>query len=97
MRASWAYILFGASLAFCAAADEALSSDFLEFLGNGSQVGDQWFDPMCLHESPEAFATVITTREDMTQHDDPAHQPDSTSSTETPTTTSRDDGGKDND
>lgn len=64
MRASWAYLLLGASLTFCAAAEEALSSDFLEFLGTGTSVREpgasdaQWIDPLSLQESPEVFDDV---------------------------------------
>ena len=71
MRANWVCLVIGASLACCAAADEALSSDFLEFLGDGSQLDGQWIDPMSLHESPEAFAALPAAKQEPKQRSDP--------------------------
>ena len=56
MRVEWLWVLLAVTLAFSAAADDALSADFLEFLGTGTQVGEQWIDPLTLHDSPEVFA-----------------------------------------
>jgi len=65
----WPLLLLGASMAFCASADEALSADFLEFLGTGSLenahgADDQSIDAMSLNESPEVFADISSTEDD---------------------------------
>ena len=97
MRANWVYILIGASLAFCAAADEALSSDFLEFLGNGSRVGDQWIDPMSFHESPEVFASMPSSKEKDKQQHKSTHDTDTPSPKDESTPPRKDDGGNEHD
>lgn len=97
MRADWAYLLIGASLAFCAAADEALSPDFLEFLGDASQMGGQWIDPISLHESPEVFATIPPAKEDTKPQSAPAHRTDASPSKDTPAPPRNDDGGNEDD
>lgn len=76
MRANWAYLLMCAPLAFSAAAGEALSSDFLEYLGTGSQADGQWIDPLSLHDTPEAFASLPPAKEGTERRNDTARRPD---------------------
>jgi hypothetical protein len=97
MRADWAYLLIGASLAFCAAADEALSSDFLEFLGNGAESSGQWIDPMSLHDSPEVFASMPPAKEDTKQRSNVDRRPDAPPARDSSTPTRTNDGGKEDD
>jgi hypothetical protein len=97
MRADWMCLLLGFSMVCCAAADEALSSDFLEFLGNGSQVDGQWIDPMSLHESPETFASVVPADESTKQRSHPSQPPDVSPSKGTPPPPHNDDEGDEND
>ena len=97
MRANWACLVIGASLACCAAADEALSSDFLEFLGDGSQLDGQWIDPMSLHESPQAFAALSTAKHEPEQHTSPTQAEDSVPAKNTTTPPHNDDGGNKDD
>jgi hypothetical protein len=97
MRANWACLVIGASLVYCAAADEALSSDFLEFLGDGSQLDAQWIDPMSLHESPEAFAALPTSKHEPVQRTGPDQPEDSAPTKDSATPPHSDDGGHKND
>jgi hypothetical protein len=97
MRAKLVYLILGVSLAFCAAADEALSSDFLEFLGNGSRLGDQWIDPMSFHESPEVFASMPSSTQETTQQNKSTHDTDSPRAKEESTPPRNDDGGNEHD
>jgi hypothetical protein len=93
MRAKWAYVLIGASLAFGAGAGEAPSSDFLEFLGNGAQLGGQWIDPMSMHDSPEVFAGMPTAKDDSKQRNKSNHREDVAPAKDTSTPPRNDDGG----
>ncbi len=97
MRANWACLVIGASLACCAAADEALSSDFLEFLGDGSQLDGQWIDPMSMHESPEVFAALPTAKQESEQHSNPEQPEDGAPAKDTATSPHHDDGGNKDD
>ena len=95
MRVNRLYLLLGALLAFGAAADEAVSSDFLEFLGNGSQQGDQWIDPMSLHESPEVFAAMPSAKNDAKQGNVPTRRNNVSPPKDTSTPRNGDGGKKD--
>ena len=76
MRASWICLLLGTTSAFCFGADQTPPSDFLEFLGTGSQMGTQWLDPMSLQETPEPFAALTPAEQDGNKRDRADARPD---------------------
>jgi hypothetical protein len=85
-------LLLGTASAFCFGADQAPSSDFLEFLGTGSQMGTQWIDPMSLRETPEPFASLAPVNKDASKRDRVDQQPDVQPQKDTSALPHRDDG-----